>query len=154
MKTHFRWQSERVKHSGHNKGTTGWYYIVRGSVQMVTVSQARHKVNAWRPCYLFSFSANMFGMSSQQSRRHRGGRSSLPTRNRSTAARRLLVALLDPLSVFMVMYSRHREYLCSVNYCNKYLSCREPFRMGFRCVSFLGVVHLVLSIAQDNLVIE
>ncbi|CAM9631642.1 unnamed protein product, partial [Ectocarpus sp. 12 AP-2014] len=34
-------QSERVKHSGHNKGTTGWYYIVRGSVQMVTVSQER-----------------------------------------------------------------------------------------------------------------
>ncbi|CAN0077796.1 unnamed protein product, partial [Ectocarpus fasciculatus] len=34
-------QSERVKHSGHNKGTAGWYYIVRGSVQMVTVSQER-----------------------------------------------------------------------------------------------------------------
>eukprot|EP00903_Cladosiphon_okamuranus_P017333 g15970.t1 len=32
-------QSERVKNSGHNKGTAGWYYIVRGSVQMVTVSQ-------------------------------------------------------------------------------------------------------------------
>eukprot|EP00752_Nemacystus_decipiens_P004872 g4435.t1 len=32
-------QSERAKHSGHNKGTAGWYYIVRGSVQMVTVSQ-------------------------------------------------------------------------------------------------------------------
>ena len=28
-----------MKHSGHNKGTSGWYYIVRGSVQMVTVSQ-------------------------------------------------------------------------------------------------------------------
>lgn len=28
-----------MKHSGHNKGTAGWYYIVRGSVQMVTVSQ-------------------------------------------------------------------------------------------------------------------
>ncbi|CAM9848856.1 unnamed protein product, partial [Laminaria digitata] len=34
-------QSERVKHSGHNKGASGWYYIVRGSVQMVTVSQDR-----------------------------------------------------------------------------------------------------------------
>ncbi|CAN0007156.1 unnamed protein product [Pylaiella littoralis] len=34
-------QSEKVKHSGHNKGTSGWYYIVRGSVQMVTVSQER-----------------------------------------------------------------------------------------------------------------
>lgn len=32
-------QSERVKHSGQSKGTAGWYYIVRGSVQMVTVSQ-------------------------------------------------------------------------------------------------------------------
>ena len=28
-----------MKHSGHNKGASGWYYIVRGSVQMVTVSQ-------------------------------------------------------------------------------------------------------------------
>lgn len=43
--THSRWQSERVKHSGHNKGTAGWYYIVRGSVQMVTVSQVRLKDN-------------------------------------------------------------------------------------------------------------
>ncbi|CAM9954728.1 unnamed protein product, partial [Scytosiphon promiscuus] len=38
-------QSERVKHSGQNKGTAGWYYIVRGSVQMVTVSHERDSAN-------------------------------------------------------------------------------------------------------------
>lgn len=34
-------QSERGKHSGHSKGASGWYYIVRGSVQMMSVSQER-----------------------------------------------------------------------------------------------------------------